>query len=364
MRIGVFSFLALFSRAATVAEISAAMAENMARPDPSAPLAPTPLPSPGPARDSGEIIKQLMTLSRANIDSLKLVKKVEFEGDLWEPEGIVRLSHPSNGDEERFWVSAGEYTTPTVKYPGGEWRDGTDRSAGEGFAHFVVFDGEGKRLGDWVVSEEGDIEYHNGGLDYDGQHIWATLSQYRPNTTATVVRIDPVKLEMERVLRVRDHQGGIVRDTEKNTLTTLSWGGRKARLWSLDERALSSRDEQQPLTSASEEFSSPRKEVVNPSYWIDYQDCKFLGYFEGRPVMLCSGIATLALGVDVGGLAIVDAETMVPVWEVPFMERTAEGKRVLMTKNPMDVALVGGKLRLFFLPEEGTSTLYVYELSG
>ncbi|GKT71484.1 hypothetical protein ColTof4_03907 [Colletotrichum tofieldiae] len=388
---------------------------NLTRPDPAIPLAPVPLPPPGPARDGREIVRQLMGLTRSGIGGgggpggesrLRLVERIELEGELWEPEGIVRLAGESGGggDEgERFWVSAGEYTVPTKKFPDGKWVGGTDRSAGAGFAHFVVFDGTGKRLGDWVVSKEGDLEgracggkgrltgtqYHNGGLDYDGQYIWATLSQYRPNTTGTVVKIDPVALTMEKVFRVGDHQGGIVHDVETGTLTTLNWGGRKARRWDLRKgtgvEVWRKEEEQVRLGDAAdggrgetgrgggverEGFNAPEKEIVNPSYWIDYQDCKSLGRVDGRSLMLCSGIATLAPGVEVGGLAVVDAEEMVPIWEVPFMERTGArgggrgegGEGVLMTKNPMDVALVGGRVRLYFAPEEGRSAVFVYEV--
>ncbi|KAJ0132896.1 hypothetical protein CTA2_2639, partial [Colletotrichum tanaceti] len=223
---------------------------NMTRPRPGIPLVSAPLPPAGPARDGAEIVRQLMGLTRVGISGgggdggsrLRLVKKIELEGDVWEPEGIVRLAgagkeenddDDDDDEQERFWVSAGEYTVPTEKFPDGRWVDGTDRSAGAGFAHFVVFDGRGRRLADWVVSKEGDAEYHNGGLDYDGRHIWATLSQYRPNSTATVVRVDPVELRVERVFRVGDHQGGVVHDVGTGTLTTLSWGGRVARRWDL-----------------------------------------------------------------------------------------------------------------------------------
>ncbi|KZL84235.1 hypothetical protein CI238_09928, partial [Colletotrichum incanum] len=380
---------------------AAEVKKNLTRPDPAIPLAPVPLPPPGPARDGREIVRQLMGLTRSGIGGgggpggesrLRFVKRIELEGDLWEPEGIVRLAGGSDGggdESERFWVSAGEYTVPTEKFPDGKWVDGTDRSAGAGFAHFVVFDGTGKRLADWVVSKAGDLEYHNGGLDYDGQHIWATLSQYRPNTTGTVVKIDPVELTMEKVFQVGDHQGGIVHDVKTGTLTTLNWGGRKARRWDLRKvtgaEVRARGEEQVRLGDATdggrgetgqndgfgrEGFDAPEKEIVNPSYWIDYQDCKSLGRVDGRSLMLCSGIATLAPEIEVGGLAVVDAEGMVPLWEVPFMERTGArggergegGKGVLMTKNPMDVALVGGRVRLYFAPEEGRSAVFVYEV--
>ncbi|KAL3301094.1 hypothetical protein RB213_011551 [Colletotrichum asianum] len=333
---------------------------NITRPSPAIPLAPSPLPARIP-EDDRNIIAALKTLSRSNLSRLKLIKKIPLQGPLWEPEGIVRLASPTaTDDEERFWVSAGEYTAPTAKYPDGEWRDGTDRTPGAGFAHFVIFDGRGKRLGDWVVTKEGDIEYHNGGIDYDGTHIWATLSQYRPNSTGTVVRIDPAKLELERMFGVDDHQGGIVHNGI-GTLTTLNWGGRKATRWTLSPSSSvpPSQQQQHPLIRGAS--VSPATETINPSHWIDYQDCRYLGDHGKQEVMLCSGIATLAGGVEVGGLAIMDTETMVPLWEVPFMERT-EAQGVLMTKNPMDVALVNGRVRLYFAPEEGDSVLYVYEL--
>ncbi|KAK1521285.1 hypothetical protein CPAR01_14808 [Colletotrichum paranaense] len=387
--------------------------KNLTRPTPNVPLAPVPLPEPGATRDGAEIVKQLTGLSRSSMSGdqgarLDLVKVIELEGELWEPEGIVRLAgngmegndrerdpvdvdEEENGDEERFWVSAGEYTVPTEKYPDGKWIDGTDRSAGAGFAHFVVFDGRGRRVGDWVVSEEGDLEYHNGGIDFDGRHIWATLSQYRPNSTATVVRLNPVSVEMERVFQVADHQGGIVHDVHNGTLTTLGWGGRVARRWDISKAGMTwegetgggiGKGEQAQLGKRGEvdyngEVDGPQTTIVNPSHWIDYQDCKSLGIVDGRHLMLCSGIATLAPGLEVGGLAIVEVEGMVPLWEVPFMERTGvvpwtgdedhieasmRRKSVLMTKNPMDVAVVGGRVRLYFAPEEGKSRIFVYEV--
>ncbi|TIC90567.1 hypothetical protein CH35J_011841 [Colletotrichum higginsianum] len=374
---------------------------NLTRLRPGVPLAPVPLPPAGPARDGAEILRQLTGLTRAGMNGggggggdggsrLRFVKKIELEGDVWEPEGIVRLTGPGGNDndndddddeeEERFWVSAGEYTVPTEKFPDGRWVDGTDRSAGAGFAHFVVFDGRGRRLADWVVSKEGDAEYHNGGLDYDGLHIWATLSQYRPNSTATVVRVDPVDLRVERVFRVGDHQGGVVHDVETGTLTTLSWGGRVARRWDLKRGdgggGDGGREEEQVRLVLGEGvdggtgFDVPEDVMVNPSHWIDYQDCKSLGRVGGRSLALCSGIATLAPGVEVGGLAVVDVDAgMAPVWEVPFLERTERttaaeggGGGVLMTKNPMDVALVGGRVRLYFAPEEGRGAVFVYEI--
>ncbi|KAK1641509.1 hypothetical protein BDP81DRAFT_419109 [Colletotrichum phormii] len=407
-------FLLLFLASSSVVE-GIMEWKNITRPMPNVPLAPVPLPGPGAARDGAEIVRQLTGLSRSSMSGgraakLKLVKVIELEGELWEPEGIVRLSSGDVGgderereqmevdeeeeedDGERFWVSAGEYTVPTEKYPDDKWIDGTDRSAGAGFAHFVVFDGRGRRVGDWVASKEGELEYHNGGIDFDGRHVWATLAQYRPNSTASVVRVDPVSMEMKRVFKVADHQGGIVHDVHTGTLITLGWGGRIARIWDISKAQMiwerettgdGIRKGEQALlrkrggVDYDGEFDEPQTTIVNPSHWIDYQDCKSLGTVDGRHLMLCSGIAMLAPGVEVGGLAIVDVEGMLPLWEVPFMERTGAvpwtgekdhvewsigRKSLLMTKNPMDVAVIGGRVRLYFAPEEGRSRIFIYEV--
>lgn len=118
--------------------------------------------------------------------------------------------------------------------------------------------------------------------------------------------------------------------------------------------------------------------MPNPSFYVDYQDCKFLGHHpvpnvvrtqtnsngnaktEPRPIMLCGGVATLSPGTyNLGGLALVDLETMLPLWEIPLALTSDRG--VSLTENPVDAAVVDGRLRLYFLPDQRKSTLYVYE---
>lgn len=164
------------------------------------------------------------------------------------------------------------------------------------------------------------------------------------------MRMRPDTLVPEPILSVADHQGGAVHDTKSGTVVTLNWGSRKASIWNGHDKHL-----------APPKFTQPRAVVRNPSSFIDYQDCKFLGryeLYEIRSVMLCSGVADLA-NTRIGGIAIVDMETMVPLHEVPVTLVSEHG--AAMTKNPMDVAVVDGKMRLFFLPDERNSTLYVYE---
>ncbi|KAK9326911.1 hypothetical protein V1520DRAFT_358499 [Lipomyces starkeyi] len=50
---------------------------------------------------------------------------------------------------------------------------------------------------------------------------------------------------------------------------------------------------------------------------------------------------------------------MIPVAEVPITMTSDLG--VPVTQNPMDVTIVDGRLRFYFMPDQHNSTLYVYE---
>jgi hypothetical protein len=320
---------------------------NLTTPQPNVPFAPSPLPPSHASSDGEKIIELFQNLSRDSV--WKQVSTTSFEGNLYEPEGIVRLG------SDRWIVSAGEWTEPTVTYPDGP-RNGTDRSAGAGFAHMIVFDGEGKRIADVTVTEEGDSEYHTGGIDFDGKYIWSALAEYRPNSTGYLTRFDPKTLEHEVVLRHNDHLGAVVHDTRAGRLHALNWGSRKAAAWSSKKRYSTSG------------FTTPDATVRNPSHFIDYQDCKFLSsrsrLYLNRPVMLCSGVAILRSGLSIyglGGLALVDVETMLPLAEVPILMRSQ--RQLPVTMNPMEVSVSEeGKLRVYWLPDLGLgSQLYTFE---
>ncbi|KAF5005333.1 hypothetical protein FDECE_8229 [Fusarium decemcellulare] len=304
------------------------------------PLMPTPLPKPHAASDGEQIIHIFQTLGRSTV--WKNIANITFEGDTFEPEGMMRLG------DDRYVVSSGHWTERTEKY--GKIINGTDRTAGKGFAHLMVYNGKGELVADATITKEGEDEYHNGGIDFDGQYIWGTIAQYRPNSTAYVYRVDPNTLVPERVLNYADHLGGVVHDTRDNLVTALNWGGRNASTWDLNT-----------AKTGCDESPKPKRVVRNPSYFIDYQDCKWLGhskFYGGKSVMLCSGVATIG-GYNLGGIALVDVETMIPLAEIPIELESALGVR--LTQNPMDVSVKDGKLRLYLMPDQHNSTLYIYE---
>ncbi|RFU78068.1 hypothetical protein TARUN_4129 [Trichoderma arundinaceum] len=299
------------------------------------------MPPPHAASDGETIIELFQTLSRTT--TWKSIANISFEGDTFGPEGLIRLG------SDRYMISCGEYTEPTKKYP--RTINGTDRTPGKGFAHLMVYNEKGRRIADATITTKGEDEYHNGGIDYDGQWMWGTVAQYRPNSTAYVYKTHPLTLNTHIVLRYDDHLGGIAHDTTKGTLTTLNWGSRSASLWT-------------PRNEKPDDYSfqKPKGIIRNPSYFIDYQDCKWLGQsklYHDVSVMLCSGVASLDAGYKLGGIALVDAETMRPLAEVPIMLESAHGVR--MTQNPMDVSVESGRLRFHWLPDQRNSTMYVYE---
>ncbi|KAF4563190.1 hypothetical protein EYR40_007099 [Pleurotus pulmonarius] len=306
------------------------------------PFAPRPLPAPFAASKGECIVSAFANIGRTT--SWNLVKKINF-GSFVEPEGIVRVG------EDRYFVSNNEYYERTVKFP--KVTNGTDRTPGVGLGFITIIDGQGRRVARAALNEVGSLEYHNGGIDYDGQYIWANIAQYRPNSTSTLVRIDPLTLHHTRIAHFVDHTGGPVHNTHTGMVTSLNWGSRNAtsvKLHKIDSHTYPS-------------FTPFSNVVRNPSYFIDYQDCKFLGRikrFDNKPHMFCGGLATFG-GMNIGGLAIIDAETMIPRLEVPMMLQSENGW--LLTTNPVDVDCVDGKLRAYFFPDQevNNATLYAYE---
>ncbi|KIM80558.1 hypothetical protein PILCRDRAFT_822287 [Piloderma croceum F 1598] len=298
------------------------------------------LPPPNPASKSDQIVDLVQKLGRTT--NWTIVDRIELEGPCGEPEGIVKMG------DDRFFVSSGMYTQATMSFGNGTIINGTDRTPGAGQAHMLVFDGKGKRLADAALSSSGDMLYHTGGFDYDGKSIWATIAQYRPNSTAHVVRVDPQTLDADFMFSVDDHEGGIVMDTKTDQVLLLNWGSRNASKWQLDKHC----------DSSATHIGTSR----NPSFYVDYQDCKFLGHpraYDYRPVMICSGVTALTSTFSIGGIAIVSMDTMTPLDEVPISVVSDAGAAI--NQNPMDVDVVDGKLRLYLAPDVGNTTVYVLE---
>ncbi|HXW07423.1 MAG TPA: DUF6454 family protein [Vicinamibacterales bacterium] len=262
-----------------------------------------------------------------------------------------RTHHPQGlvGANDAFYLSSVEVKTRTRRFAAPV--DGLDRDAGAGTGHLFRFDRDGRLLGQ-VTLGEGTI-YHPGGIDYDGAHVWVPVAEYRPNSRSIVYRVDPRTMTAAEVFRVPDHIGAIVHDTDDGALYGVSWGSRRFYRWALAEGG-----------QGIQGGASDARWRVNGSHYVDYQDCKYVG---GRR-MLCTGVADLrpagtgglATALRLGGLELVDLGDGRPLHQVPVRLWTTGG--VPLTQNATWFEPTATGLRGYFLPEDDTSTLYVYEV--
>jgi len=288
----------------------------------------------GPDPTVSERIKQL---TRAT--PWRLVATIPVNFNTHHPQGMVKIG-------ENYFVTSVEIRTPTKRFA--QPQGGYDRDTGEGAAHLFKFDQKGNLVVDLSLGE-GSI-YHPGGIDFDGRFIWVPVAEYRPNSRAIIYRVDPETMKATEVFRYGDHVGGVVHNTDDNTLHGVTWGSRRFYRWPMNDRG--------GVTNADTPPEQLR--VLNRSHYIDYQDCKYLGNRE----MLCSGLNNYQQKKDgprfsLGGLEIVDLATNRPTYQVPFEQWTESG--LPMTYNPVWIEATANGLRGHFMPEDEKSTLYIYE---
>jgi uncharacterized protein DUF6454 len=281
---------------------------------------------------------RVMMLTRDSV--WKSVAAVAVDFVTHHPQGMVKIG-------DAFYVSAVEVKVPTRRLP--RPIDGYDRDTGEGVGHLFKIDSAGRLLADLTLGDK--TIYHPGGIDYDGTNIWVPVAEYRPNSHAIVYRVDPTAMTATEVFRFADHIGGIVHDTDDNTLHGVSWGSRRFYRWTLDRSGR--------VTNATVAPETLRR--LNSSHYVDYQDCKY----AGRHQMLCTGVTEFrpiqgAAPFRLGGLDLVDLRDGRPVHQVPVPLWTAGG--LDMTHNPVWIEPSADGLRAYFMPEDDRSTIYVYEV--
>ncbi|MGW1076697.1 DUF6454 family protein [Streptomyces sp. NPDC002537] len=256
----------------------------------------------------------------------------------WNLASKLKLSFPTYHTEglafsdDRIFLAAVQVLEEAEKYPSP--RGGYDRTPGRGIGHLFVMDRQGRLQRD-VVLGEGDM-YHPGGVGFDGTSVWVPVAQYRPNSSAIIYRVDAKTLTVHKQFGVKDHIGGIVRDTATGHLLAQSWGSRQFSEWTLEGRKVAAWD--------------------NPSFFVDYQDCQTLPERK----MICGGIADLpqtrAAGgtnghYELGGLGLVDLRSHDTVHEVPVhLWSTANH---VITRNPFKVAADGNTLTMWVAPDNG-----------
>lgn len=293
----------------------------------------------GQIGDRTVLVDRVRTLTRES--AWTLVKSVPIAFTTHHPQGMVKIG-------DTLFVSSVEIKVRTRRYP--KPIDGFDRDTGEGVGHLFKMDSSGKLIADVAVGE--GAMYHPGGIDYDGRYIWVPVAEYRPNSRTIVYRVDPETMKAEEVLRFADHLGAVARNTDDNTLHAVSWGSRRFYRWKLDRAG-----------KIADALAAPEKiRTLNPSHYVDYQDCKYAGARR----MLCTGVTEIrppAPGslLRLGGLDLVSLEDGRPLHQVPVLLWTPSG--FAMTQNPVWLEPTATGLRAYFMPEDDTSTLYIYEVA-
>ena len=292
------------------------------------------------ADDRSLVAERVLKLTRAS--AWTRVGEVRLAFRTFHPQGMVKIG-------DALYITSVEVRVPTTRYATPV--DGYDRDAGEGLGHLFKVDMSGRLLNDLTLSA-GPV-YHPGGIDYDGRDIWVPLAEYRPDSHSIIYKVDPATMRATEVFRYPDSIGAIVHNTDDHSLHGASWGSRRFYRWTLDASGR--------VTNAA----TPRAALatLNPSHYVDYQDCKYVG---GRR-MLCTGLADLrpsptAPVFRLGGLELVSLADGRPIHQVPVPLWTAGG--LDMTHNPVWIEPSAVGLRAYFLPEDDTSTLYIYDVAA
>jgi hypothetical protein len=253
----------------------------------------------------------------------KLVESIPLSFPAHHPQGMVKIG-------DFFCMSSVEVI---------------DRAEGKGVGHLFKFDLNGKLLADVVLGE--NAAYHPGGIDFDGKNLWVPVAEYRPNSTSIVYKVDPSTLRTEEAFRFNDHIGGIVHDTDSHKLHGISWGSRAYYKWALP-------NENKPIPNPQS-----AKGITNSSFYIDYQDC----HYVGNNHMLCGGLKTYGNGNAVfrlGGLELVNLSSHQAVYQIPLALYAPSGRP--MTQNPFWLEITPNGLRGYFVPDDDQTTMYVYEV--
>ncbi|MGK7871862.1 MAG: DUF6454 family protein [Xenococcaceae cyanobacterium] len=266
------------------------------------------------------------------------VASVPVKFRTYHPQGMAKVADVLFVSSVEIKVKPTKFETP---------QNGYDRSPGEGIGHLFKLDHEGNLI-DQITLGEGSI-YHPGGIDYDGRWLWVSVAEYRPNSQSIIYRVDPDSMEATEMFRFPDHISGILHNTDDGNLYGLSWGSRQFYRWKLDQNL----NVLAPLSS---------EPILNESYYIDYQDCRYLG----RRMILCSGLNTYRPSSDgmafkLGGLELVDLASNTAVHQIPVQLWTEDG--LPLTQNPVYVESTNVGLRVYFMPEDDKSRLFVYDVN-
>lgn len=273
------------------------------------------------AAPSPDLVARIKQLTRTTTWTRVATIPIAFR--TFHPQGMVKIG-------DTFYVSS------------------VDREKNAG--HLFKIDKDGALVSDLSLGE--GATYHPGGIDFDGKDLWVPVAEYRPDSSAVIYRVDPQTMKATEVFRFADHVGALAFDTGTRTLHGVSWGSRRFYHWQVSADG-TVKDPGVPSQIAT----------LNPSHYVDYQDC----HFAGSGTMVCGGVAVLArpapdAAFRLGGIELVDLAAGRPVHQVPIALWLPSGR--VMTENPFWIETTANGLRVWFMPEDDRSMIYVYDMKS
>lgn len=265
----------------------------------------------------------------------QLVSEIDIAFDTYHPQGFALVG-------DNLFISSVEIIERTKRFE--EPVHGLDRTPGQGVGHVFKTDRQGNLLAQVEIGKH-EI-YHPGGIDFDGTHLWIPVAEYRPDSKSIIYSMHPDSLIPIERFHVQDHIGGIIADTKNATLHAISWGSRRYYSW--------------PSNYAPLNQENPLVGTLNPSHYIDYQDCQY----TGNHTAICTGLSGYHQPASqahfaLGGIELIDLFLQRPIHQVPFPFWTESG--LPMTQNPVVLELEGSVLRLYAMPEDNKSRLFIFE---
>jgi len=213
-----------------------------------------------------------------------------------------------------------------VRHGGLWWLSTVDVAAPQG--HLLAFDDAGEQHADLLIGD--GPRFHPGGFDVTDGIAYIPVAEYVPRSSASVWRVDLDDPAPAVVFRVDDHLGVVCFRPDRDEHVAMTWGSREIVRLSADGTELDRR--------------------ANPSHFIDIQDNQLLG----PDTLLCSGVSFPPSGasvVGIGGVGLLDLDTLAWVHEIPIVERTAHKRPI--TCNPVWVELAAdGSLLMNVVPDD------------
>jgi hypothetical protein len=262
-------------------------------------------------------------LSTTDSSEWEHVRTIDLHFETDHPQGVIRVG-------ERYFLS-------TVRIP--TTPDGApDKTApGKGFLIEVAPGGEEKarlELCDGMV-------YHPGGIATDGDYLYVPVSEYRPDSSCHVYKVDVETFTIVgEPVRFPDHLGALSLDPERRRFFGMSWASEKIYVWDFEWNLLYMNQ--------------------NPVMNVGYQDMDYLG----ANLLACGGVQKHQLGgeeIEIGGIDLINSTTWLPEHRIMVTTRTATGR--LLSNNAFSHRFIYPDLFVFFIPDDDQhSTVEVYRV--